>query len=46
MRSLTYSMGVSLDSYIVGPDGNFDWTAPDGRSSASGSTRSERSVST
>src|SRR3954453_22231441 len=22
-------MGVSLDSYIVGPDGGFDWTAPD-----------------
>src|SRR6202050_5722342 len=29
MRSLTYSMGVSLDGYIVGPDGGFDWTAPD-----------------
>ena len=29
MRSVTYSMGVSLDGYIVGPDGNFDWTAPD-----------------
>jgi dihydrofolate reductase len=22
-------MGVSLDGYIVGPDGDFDWTAPD-----------------
>jgi dihydrofolate reductase len=22
-------MGVSLDGYIVGPDGTFDWTAPD-----------------
>jgi dihydrofolate reductase len=22
-------MGVSLDGYIVGPDGSFDWTAPD-----------------
>ena len=22
-------MGVSLDGYIVGPDGGFDWTAPD-----------------
>jgi dihydrofolate reductase len=22
-------MGVSLDGYIVGPDGNFDWTVPD-----------------
>jgi dihydrofolate reductase len=29
MRRLTYSMGVSLDGYIVGPDGTFDWTAPD-----------------
>jgi hypothetical protein len=29
MRSVTYSMGVSLDSYIVGPDGGFAWTAPD-----------------
>ncbi|MEU5339449.1 MULTISPECIES: dihydrofolate reductase family protein [unclassified Streptomyces] len=29
MRSVTYSMSVSLDGYIVGPDGNFDWTAPD-----------------
>jgi dihydrofolate reductase len=29
MRSVTYSMGVSLDGYIVGPDGNFDWTPPD-----------------
>ena len=29
MRSVTYSMNVSLDGYIVGPDGNFDWTAPD-----------------
>src|SRR4029077_20429017 len=29
MRSVTYSMGVSLDGYIVGPDGNFDWTVPD-----------------
>jgi hypothetical protein len=28
MRSVTYSMGVSLDGYIVGPDGGFDWTAP------------------
>jgi dihydrofolate reductase len=30
MRSVTYSMGISLDGYIVGPDGNFDWSAPDG----------------
>ena len=29
MRSVTYSMGVSLDGYIAGPDGRFDWTAPD-----------------
>ena len=29
MRSVTYSMGVSLDGYIVGPDGGFGWAAPD-----------------
>ena len=29
MRSVTYSMGVSGDGYVVGPDGAFDWTAPD-----------------
>jgi dihydrofolate reductase len=29
MRNVTYSMGVSLDGYIVGPDGGFDWTEPD-----------------
>ncbi len=29
MRSVTYSMGVSLDGYIVGPHGEFDWTEPD-----------------
>lgn len=29
MRLVTYSMGVSLDGYIVGPDGTFAWTAPD-----------------
>lgn len=29
MRRVTCSMGVSLDGYIVGPDGRFDWTAPD-----------------
>jgi dihydrofolate reductase len=29
MRSVTYSMAVSLDGYIVGPDGGFDWGAPD-----------------
>ncbi|MET9834816.1 dihydrofolate reductase family protein [Streptomyces sp. NPDC006385] len=29
MRRVTYSMNVSLDGYIVGPDGDFGWTAPD-----------------
>ena len=29
MRSVTYSMNVSLDGYIVGPDGSFDWSGPD-----------------
>ena len=29
MRSVIYSMGTSLDGYIVGPDGGFNWTAPD-----------------
>jgi dihydrofolate reductase len=29
MRSVTYSMNTSLDGYIVGPDGGFDWSAPD-----------------
>jgi dihydrofolate reductase len=29
MPSVTYSMNVSLDGYIVGPDGSFDWTEPD-----------------
>jgi dihydrofolate reductase len=29
MRRVTYSMGVSLDGYIVGPDGGFNWAAPD-----------------
>jgi dihydrofolate reductase len=28
LRSVTYSMGVSLDGYIVGPDGDFNWTVP------------------
>jgi len=28
MRRVTYSMGVSLDGYIVGPDGDFAWTEP------------------
>jgi dihydrofolate reductase len=29
MRDVTYSMGVSLDGYIAGPDGEFGWTEPD-----------------
>ncbi|HEY8979998.1 MAG TPA: dihydrofolate reductase family protein [Streptomyces sp.] len=29
MRTVTYSLGVSLDGYTVGPDGGFAWTAPD-----------------
>jgi dihydrofolate reductase len=29
MRKVTCSMGVSLDGYVVGPDGTFDWAAPD-----------------
>lgn len=29
MRLVTCSMGVSLDGYIVGPDGGFEWSAPD-----------------
>ncbi|HVE25157.1 MAG TPA: dihydrofolate reductase family protein [Sporichthya sp.] len=29
MRSVTYWMGMSLDGYVVGPDGGFDWTEPD-----------------
>jgi dihydrofolate reductase len=29
MRSVTYSMNVSLDGSIVGPDGGFDWRGPD-----------------
>lgn len=28
MRSVTYSMSVSLDGYITGPDGGIDWTVP------------------
>jgi dihydrofolate reductase len=26
---LIYSMGLSLDGFIAGPDGSFDWGAPD-----------------
>lgn len=29
MRTVTYSMGMSLDGYIAGPDGGFDWSVPD-----------------
>jgi len=29
MRSVTYSLSMSLDGYIVGPDGGFDWSVPD-----------------
>ena len=29
MRSVTYSMSTSLDGYIVGPDGTFDWPGLD-----------------
>jgi len=29
MRTVIYSMGVSLDGYIAGPDGEIDWSAPD-----------------
>jgi dihydrofolate reductase len=29
MRNVIYSMSVSLDGYIAGPDGGFDWTPPD-----------------
>jgi dihydrofolate reductase len=29
MRRVTYSMSVSLDGFIVGPDGDFDWPGLD-----------------
>jgi dihydrofolate reductase len=29
MRKVIYSMGVSLDGFIAGPDGEIDWSAPD-----------------
>ncbi|MFJ3385419.1 MULTISPECIES: dihydrofolate reductase family protein [unclassified Curtobacterium] len=29
MKLVTYSMGMTLDGYVVGPDGGFDWGAPD-----------------
>jgi dihydrofolate reductase len=29
MKKLIYSMGVSMDGFIAGPDGDIDWSAPD-----------------
>ena len=29
MPKVIYSMGVSLDGFIAGPDGRFEWAAPD-----------------
>ena len=29
MREVSCSLGVSLDGYTAGPDGSFDWSAPD-----------------
>ncbi len=29
MRDVTYSLGMSLDGYVVGPDGEFAWAEPD-----------------
>ena len=29
MRKLIYSMGTSLDGYIAGPGGDFEWATPD-----------------
>ncbi len=29
MRKLVYSMTVSLDGYIAGPEGTIDWSVPD-----------------
>jgi dihydrofolate reductase len=29
MRDLTFSMGVSVDGFVAGPEGEIDWTAPD-----------------
>lgn len=29
MADVTFSMSTSLDGYIVGPDGAFDWSRPD-----------------
>ena len=29
MRNVTYSLGMSLDGYVMDPDGEFDWAPPD-----------------
>ena len=29
MRKVIYSMTVSLDGFIAGPDGDIEWSAPD-----------------
>ena len=29
MRDLTFSMSVSADGFVAGPEGEIDWTAPD-----------------
>lgn len=29
VRAVTYSLTMSLDGYVKGPDGGFDWGAPD-----------------
>jgi dihydrofolate reductase len=29
VRDVTYSLGMSLDGYIEGPDGDFQWSVPD-----------------
>jgi dihydrofolate reductase len=29
MRNVTYSMSMSVDGYIEGPDGTFNWSVPD-----------------
>ena len=29
MGKLTYSMNVSLDGFVAGPGGDFEWTVPD-----------------